>query len=222
MNILLVGGHTRTRYLAAALKARGYHVRVVGDDYGWCKKLADDYEVETVCGDGTDPLTLKEAAADKMDMIAAVSGKDAFNLLVCEIAKKQMLTRKTLAVVNDPKNQKLFEELGVDKCVSFTRFLEDRIEQEEIADHICRYLPIADGRVVVCEAIIDADSKVLNRKLWEIPLPPQSIIGCIIREDQTLIPQGNTQLEEGDHAVILSSAESVDEVTALLSGHKKR
>lgn len=222
MNILLVGGRQRTRLLTRALKARDYHVRVINEDFDWCKTLADEYEVETVCGDGTDPFLLKEAAADKMDMVAALDDKDAFNLLVCEIAKKQFHAKKTFAIVNDPKNEAFFEDLGVDKCVSVTQFLADMIEQEAIANNICKYLPVADGRVVVCEVPINSESAVLNSKLWEMALPPQSIIGCIIRDGQTMIPQGNTQLKAGDHAVVLSSVESADEVAAILSGKRKK
>ncbi|MBE6831505.1 MAG: hypothetical protein E7519_15000 [Ruminococcaceae bacterium] len=134
MNILLVGEQTKTRFLTGALKAHGHRVKVIGKDFCWCKKLTDEYEVETICGDGTDPAILKAAEADKMDLIAALSSKDAFNLLICEIAKKYFHTLKTFAVVNDPKNQVLFKELGVDTCVSITRILEERIEQEETAD----------------------------------------------------------------------------------------
>jgi len=96
------------------------------------------------------------------------------------------------------------------------------IAQETIPNSINRYLQIDNGRVVICEVVIDEKSTAINQKLWEIGLPLQSIISCIIRGEQTMIPQGSTVLKAGDKAVVLSSAEVMDEAVSILTGKKKR
>ena len=222
MNILLVGGHQKARFLTKCLKEQNYDVKVINEDYDWCKMLADEYEVTTVCGDGSSPSVLKNAQADQMDIVVALGNKDAANLLVCEIAKKQFHVAKTIAIAADPKNVRLFQDLGVDRCVSATQYLTEVIAQETISNSFSRYLQLENGRVVICEVVIDEESTALDRKLWEIGLPPQSIISCIIRGEQTIIPQGSTELKANDKAVVLSSSEAMEEAISILTGKKEK
>ena len=45
-----------------------------------------------------------------------------------------------------------------------------------------------------------------DKKLWEINLPGEVIVGCILRKDQTIIPRGDSRIMAGDTLVLLSSA----------------
>jgi len=218
MKILLAGGHQETRVLAKSLKLKNYDVTVVNEDEAWCYMLADEYEVTAVCGDGTSPDILRNAHADQMDLVVALDHKDASNLLTCQISKNQFHVSKTIAVVADPNNELLFRELGVDRCISTTHYLMEMIEQESITDSIGRYLQIENGKVVIFEVEINEQSKVINQKLWKIGLPPQSIISCIIRGEQTIIPEGNTELKVNDRAVVVSVADAMEKVKNVLTG----
>lgn len=218
MKILLVGGHQETQFLAKSLKLKNYDVTVVNEDEAWCYKLADEYEVTAFCGDGTSPGILRNARTDQMDLVVALDHKDSSNLLTCQISKNQFHVSKTIAVVADPNNELLFKELGVDRCISTTHYLMEMIEQEAITDSISRYLQIENGRVTIFEVEINEQSKVINQKLWKISLPPQSIIICIIRGEQTIIPEGNTEFKVNDKAIVISAADAMDKTMNVLTG----
>ncbi|MEN6317106.1 MAG: TrkA family potassium uptake protein [Clostridiaceae bacterium] len=220
MKILLVGGHQKANFLIKSLKARGHDITVINEDYEWCNMLTNTHEVISVNGDGTKPYVLEDARASKMDAVIALSNKDSANLIVCEIAKKQFHVKNTVAVVNDPNNVKMFKELGVNKCISATQMLADVIEQDAITENLKSYMPMENGKVVISEIELDDKSPVLNKKLWEIGFPKDSTVGCIIRTDQTIIPQGNTELKAGDKVILLSSPEVLENITLLLSGGK--
>ncbi len=173
-------------------------------------------------GDGTKPYILEDAGILKMDTVIALSNMDSANLIVCEIAKKQFYVKNTFAVVNDPENMRVFRELGVNKCISVEQILTDAIEQEAIMENLKSYLPMENVKIVICEVELDDKSPVLNKKLWEIGLPKDSIIGCIIRAEQTIIPQGNTDLKAGNRVILLSSPDSMYKINLLLSGGKAR
>ena len=222
MNILLVEGNQKTRFLIKMLKDNDHHVTVVGQDYSWCKTLADTFEITSICGDGTKSYILKDAQADKMDIVIALGEEDSANLIVCELAKTQFHVKNVYAAINDPKNADLFKKLGVDKCVSTVQLFAEIIEQASIEDNIKKYLPIENGRIVICEVILDEKSPVLNKKLWEIGFPPQSMISCIIRGDQPIIPQGSTQLAAGDKAIVISSSDVVNQVLSILTLKKSK
>lgn len=130
MNILLAGGHNETRFLARTLRLNNHHITVINEEEAFCTLLADEYDVISVCGNGADPNVLRNARVDKMDLVVALEHKDAANLVICEIAKKQFHASKTIAVVTDPRNTELFRELGVDCCICITDFLVNIIEGE--------------------------------------------------------------------------------------------
>ena len=222
MKILLVDGHQKANFLTKSLKAKGHDITVINEDYEWCKMLTTAHEVISVNGDGTKPYMLEEAGASGMDAVIALSNKDSRNLIICEIAKKQFHVKNTFAVVNDPKNVNVFKELGVNRCISATQMLADVIEQEAITENLKSYLPKENGKVAIYEIELDDKSPVLNKKLWEIGFPNDSIVGCIIRTDQTIIPQGNTELKTGDKVILLSSPEVLYKATLLLSGDQSK
>jgi len=222
MKILLVGGHQKLNFLTKSLKAKGHDVTIINEDAEWCTLLSNTHEVVSIHGDGTKPNVLEDAGAAHMDTVIALSNKDASNLIICQIAKKQFNVKNTFAVVNDPKNMKIFKELGVNKCISTTQILTDVIEQEAVVETLHSYLPMENGKVLICEIELDEKSPVLNKKLWEIGFPKESIVGCIIRMEETIIPQGNMELKVGDKVIVLSSPESFEKVTLLLSGKQSK
>ena len=62
--------------------------------------------------------------------MAAVTGDDAVNLAACQIAKMRFNVPRSIARVNDPKNEKLFRQLAIDEIVSPTRSILGVIEHE--------------------------------------------------------------------------------------------
>lgn len=154
--------------------------------------------------------------------MGALYYQDAANLIVSELAKKQFNVKHTFAIVNDPKNAELFQGFGVDKCVNTTRSFNKLIEQQAIEENIKKYLPIEDGQVVICDVVLTENSPAVNKKLWEIGFPAQSIIACVLRGEEIILPQGNTLLMAGDKAVVLSSAQSMEKTIILLNGKSKK
>lgn len=130
MKILLVGGSCETRFLVKSLRIKNYNVTVINQDKAFCTALSDEYDIISVCGDGSNPYVLEKAQVDKMDFVVALDDKDATNFLVCEIAKNQFYVPKVMAVVADPQNKELFCELDVDCCICMTDFFEEMIEPQ--------------------------------------------------------------------------------------------
>lgn len=222
MKILLVNGEEKTESLIKSLIATGHEVTAIEHDYGRCRRLSDTFEIVTANGDGTNSRVMRDARAGRMDAVIALSDSDAANLLVCELAKKVFHVKRTYTLANDPQNIGLFRTLGVDRCISPAQLFSELIGQEALENNIRNYLPIENGKVVLFEIALDEASPARNKKLWEIGLPPQSIVSCILRGDETVIPQGNTVLEAGDRVVVVSSAEAAGEVLTILSGNGKR
>src|SRR5207245_10520851 len=72
----------------------------------------------------------REAGCSRADALIAVTGDDAKNLVICQLAKLQCHTPRVIARVNNPKNEIVFKTLGIDETISSTRVLMGVIEQE--------------------------------------------------------------------------------------------
>lgn len=220
MKILLVGGHQKTNFLTKSLKARHHIVTIINEDIEWCRYLSSLYDVIAVHGDGTKPFILEDAGTAEMDVVIALSNFDSTNLVVCQLAKKQFGVRTTIAVVNDPKKEKIFRRLGVSKCISAPQMITEVIESEATVDEIRSYLPLEEGNLVCFEAELSGQCRTIGQTLSEMNLPDHCVIGCIIRNAVPFVPKGDTRLEKGDRVIVISNQEVVDRITMCLTGKK--
>lgn len=73
--------------------------------------------------------------------------------------------------------------------------------------------------LIYIEIPILKGSKIAGKKLWELNVPKEIIIGCILRGDQSLIPRGDTRIIEGDVLLIITSDRSKLEEIKELTEH---
>ena len=81
------------------------------------------------------------------------------------------------------------------------------MEEQALMDEMTRRISVDEGRIHVLEIPVPKDSEIAGRKLWELNLPKEVIIGCILRNDQSLIPRGDSRINEGDILLIITSDE---------------
>ena len=203
--VLLIGGRNKAKSLASSLINKGYHVTVINDTYEDCMKLAEIEKLTVINGDGTRPFVLEDANAGDADIAIALTSKDEDNLVVCELCKKKFHVKKTVALLTDPKKTNFFYKMGIDCVVCAISAITGIIEQQTFMDKIATLVPIGEGRVSIAEVPIPGTAPAVGKKLWEINLPKQVVIGCILRGDMTMVPRGDTRILAGDMLVLISS-----------------
>ncbi|MEZ4358038.1 MAG: NAD-binding protein [Eubacteriales bacterium] len=203
-HILLVGGRSKTKSLALSLLKRGYKVTVINDTYEDCMKLAEIDKITVINGDGTKPFILEDASAGDADIVIALTSKDEDNLVICELCKKRFHVGKAVALVSDPKKTEFFYKMGIDSVVCAISAVTSIIEQQTFVEEMANIIPIGEGRIQIAEVLISGNAPVIGKKLWEINLPKEVIIGCILRGDTAMIPRGDTRILAGDELVLIS------------------
>lgn len=204
--VLLIGGRSKAGSLALSLIKRGYQAVVVNSTYEDCLKLAEIEKLTVINGDGTKPYILEEANAGDCDIAIALTSKDEDNLVICELCKKRFRIKKTVALVSDPKKTDFFFKMGIDSVVCAITAVTSIIEQQTFVDKMENVIPIGEGRVQIAEIPILGNAPVVGKKLWEINLPKEVIIGCVLRGDTTMIPRGDTKILAGDMLVLISGS----------------
>ena len=216
--ILIAGGFLKTKSLADSLVEQGYEVRIINKESDACTSLAKSHSYWVVHGDASKPYVLDEADIDTVDIVIALTHSDADNLVICELAKKKYHVQKTVAVVNDPRKIPFFYQMGVDSVVCATNAIVAIIEQQTLMNDLTNVVPIGEGQCNIMEIPMLKSAPVLNRQLQEIALPKGVIIGCILRGEENVVPNGSTTILEGDVLVVISANNKEMEAIRVLTG----
>lgn len=217
MNILLISELKKAYFLAKTLIGQGHRITLISRDQDLCRSLFEAFDIPGVLGDAGNSSVLEQADIRKMDIVIAISENDAENLVVCELAKREYHIKSAIAVVNNPANISFFEQNGVDYCISEADVIDSLIRKDDIGNNIRKLLPSGDQDIIVNEVTLNARSQVLNKKIWEIPLPPQCIVGCILRNGHAMIPQGTTECQNNDRLIVIASSAVMQAAILLLS-----
>ena len=133
MRILIVGGGNVGYYLVKTLMAEKHHIMLIDSSRARCERVDNAFGgpyVEVTHGDGTSADCLREAGVCDAEALIAVTGQDQNNLVCCQLAKDYFGVKRTIARVKNPKNIRVFEQLGVDSVISSTARIAGSIDQE--------------------------------------------------------------------------------------------
>jgi trk system potassium uptake protein TrkA len=219
MYIIVVGGGKVGYHLSKALLAEGHEVLIVERDRSRVEFISSELGSICLLGDGCEAAVLAEAGTSRADMLIAVTGDDEDNLVSCQVAKYKFKVPRTIARSSNPKNETLFQMLGIDFTVSSTNVIMENIQQE-VPTHILTHLLTIQGKgIELVEIKIPADSKSVGKNVKDLNLPTGSVLALIIRRDQK--PQMATPdavIQTGDQIIALTPTKTEDQLKTALRG----
>ena len=216
--VFLIGGFNKTKSLAISLIKKGYRVTAINSDRADCETLAQIEKLNVFNGDGSKPFILEEANAYNADIAIALTDYDDYNLVICELCKKKFHVKKTVAVISDPKKTEFFYRMGIDSVVCAVAAVTSIIEQQAFLEEMATLVPIGNGQIRIAQVPISHTAPSVNKKLWELSLPKDVIIGCIMRGDKNMVPRGDTRIIAGDMLVLISTDEHEKAAVRELTG----
>ncbi len=209
MYIIVIGAGKVGFHLAKELVEANHEVLVIEQDTERAKATSDDLGDIVMEGDGCEATVLEKAGTSRADMLLAVTGDDEDNLVSCQVAKQRFNVARTVARINDPKNEEIFRKLEVDITVSATSAIMAHIEQELPTHHLIPLMRLKGSGLEIVEIRIPEDSRVVGQAVRSIMLPYQSMISLIVGEDgQPKVPSGETIIHAGDEVVAVTMHQS--------------
>jgi trk system potassium uptake protein TrkA len=169
-------------------------------------------------GDGCDINILEQSGIEKAAFFAAVTGSDEDNFVACQLAKTGYNVLRTVARVNNPNNEAIFSELGVDVPVNSTTIIAKIVEEEVSLDDFINLLSFKKGNISLVRVDLSDDSPAIGKMIKDIILPPNSVLVSIIRGGDIIIPKGETVLTPGDDVIAITSVENEQSLLASLIG----
>lgn len=218
MYIIIAGAGKVGYFLAKRLVANKNTVSIVDKDKVVCEELSKELEALVINGDACDPHILEEAGIERADVLAAVTGDDEDNLIICQMAKQLFNVQRTVGRVNNPDNEHTFSELGIDVPVDSTKLIAKVIEEEVSFSDFVNLMSFKRGKLTIVRVDLPADSPVINKAVKDISLPKDSVLVSILRGEDVIVPRGDTVLKPGDDLIALTLIGNEPQLLNLLVG----
>lgn len=215
MFVVIAGGGKAGRNLARMLMAKDHEVTVIEVDRHRYQRLEREFEHAALFGDATEIFMLERAGIERADVVAAVTGDDEDNIIICQVAQKKYGVGKAIARVNNPENQEAFDVLGVGPTVCSTMSMLSLIEHEMPAHRLVHLLSLRKENLEIVEVMLEEGSPVDGQRVDAIDLPDGVLLISILRDASALIPQGATVLNAGDQILAILEPGKEEDLTRL-------
>ena len=212
MYIVVVGGGKVGYYLAKELLEAGHELVILEKNASRARQISDELGSIVLNRDGCEGKHLAEAGANRAAVVAAVTGDDEDNLVVCQMAKHHFDVPKTIARVNNPRNEDLFKHLGVNEIISPTRMVLGAIEQDIPVHELLHLAQLKGGEMELVEAQISENSPALGRTATDINLPEGSSLFLLLRGNSVQQVRADTVFQAGDKVLAVAKGDSGEEV----------
>jgi trk system potassium uptake protein TrkA len=219
-NVLIIGGGNIGLHLAKILEENfdDLRIKIIEKDKKRAEEIANELSSSIVInGDALDEEILKEANLEGSETVLALTNDDANNMMVCVLAEKTGLKKRTIAIVNKTNYNLLQDSLNIDDLVDPRMTTVSRIMEHVHKGTIGTVYSLLDGEYEFIEAKILDKSELLNKKIRDANLPNDIRIGAIVRKDQVIIPRSNFIFEKDDLVVFLAKREELKAVENIFS-----
>lgn len=217
--VFIAGGGNIGLNLARELERKGYSVKLIEQNPHRADAIADMVNKTVVLnGDAADATLLLQENIENADVFCSVTEKDEINILSANLAKQLGATR-VMALVNKPAYVDHLEHRDINVIVSPRVATIGSVLAHIRRGDVVSVHSFRRGKAEAIEAIAHGDarsSKVIGRGVREIPFPPGTGVGAIVRDGKVIIPNVNTIIEPEDHVIVFMDNKScITDVEAL-------
>lgn len=209
MFIVISGGSTTSEYLISMMLDLNHRITVIEEDKETVDHLANvlPSQVLIIEGDGTDSAVQLDAGTDDADLFIALMGHDETNLVACEIAMTAFNVPRCIASVNNPKNNRIFQEVGIEP-VSSTELIARMVEEEAIVGDMRMIFSLREGDIAMVEAKLPADMRHKDGvKVSDLPHLHNIRLIAVIRDDDFVMISKDTVLMPGESIIAVTKSD---------------
>ncbi len=218
-NIMIVGGGRIGYYLADSLTKKKYKVKLIEQDRALAEELAERLpRVTVVCGNGTQHDLLIEEGIEAMDAFVALTDIDEENIIVSMFANKKQV-KKTITQIKDDDLYGMLDELGINNNVSPKQIVADRIISytralaNTVGSNVLTLYRLVNDQVEALEFAAKKQARFYNKPLKSLKIKENCLIACIIRQNDVIIPNGDSEIQLGDNVVVVTTHKDFDDLT---------
>ena len=215
--VMIAGGSQEGLHIAESLAQNGVEATIIERDRKRCLELAGALpKVLVLNGDATDLELLEMEGVAGMDAFVASTGNDETNLLTSLLAKT-VGARKVVTLIDDFSYLQLIPRLDIDASVSPRLSTVNAILRDVRGERITSVATLKGIDAEAIEFTVAAGSKIAGTQLRDVHFPHGSIVGMLVRGDEVIVPQGDTEFRAGDIAIVLALPTCIRDIDKLFA-----
>jgi trk system potassium uptake protein TrkA len=222
MRVIIVGAGEVGFHLAERLSLENQDVVVIEMDPERAERASELLDVMTVVGNGASIPVLEKAGIRGARILLAVTSKDEVNLISC-LAANRLRVDYTIARISNPdyyaRGSVLSRErLGIDLMINPEREAAReafQLLQSAAATDVANF---ANGQVQLIGLVVKEGAPVAGKSVARLGAELKDyhyVLAAIVRGEETIIPDGASRVEEGDHIYVLSPTSEVPAIPPL-------
>lgn len=217
MRVLIISGETQGQNIAERLLAKDeyqmmfrsaeHQVTFVEENEALCKELEQRYNVPIYQGDGTKKELLGQVGLDNIDVVIAAFEDDGRNVIAA-LQARQLKLEKVIAIVQNSEYTQLLEQNNV---VVVNAPWATAAMVENILDNpvLAQLFEFGIGAASLLEVSVPENAKINGNIIRDIDIPKGCLIAAIIRDNQFVVPRGNTSIEVDDRVIFIGPASAI-------------
>ena len=168
-------------------------------------EAADALENTTILhGSGTDPDLFNDINMKDADLFLALSNDDEMNILSALLAKKHG-AKRAVVITNDPDYLPILDSIGMDVTINPRLITVSEILKHLRKGQVANLYKLIEGEAEVLEISPNSESSAIGKRINQLKMPEQSIIGAVLRkDDEMVVPAGATEILEGDTVIVVT------------------
>jgi trk system potassium uptake protein TrkA len=224
-HVVIAGGGNIGMSLAQQIE-REHHVKLIERDPRRARRISEQLSNTIVLnGDAADEELLVEENIDNADVFVAVTNAEEANILSAMLAKR-LGCRKVMALINRPAYAELMESGTIDVALSPQTVTIGSLLAYVRRGDVVRVHSLRRGAAEAIEAVahgVQGNSRVIGRRIEEIPLPEGTTIAAVVRGEEVLIAHHDTRIQPDDHVILfLTDRRHVEAVERLFDVPRRR
>lgn len=215
--VLIIGGGRVGGRLAVQLEKQSIYCKIIEKQEARCAVLADRLNKAVVLhGDGSDQGLLSEENIADMDVVVTLTNDEETNILSSLLAKR-MGAGKAITKISKFSYFPLVSAIGIEQVVSTRLSAINSILQHVRKGKVLSAISLKGEEAEALEVVALETSTIVSKPLKHIAFPKGAIVAGIIRNDQIIIPSGESRIEPDDHIIIFARRQAIADIEKLLS-----
>ena len=226
MNIIIAGAGEVGGHAAEVLSAAGHNVTIIDRSVDRLRQLSDTLDLRTLVGYCTHFDVLREAGAEKCDLLIAATHVDEINLLAASVARAAGV-KKAIVRVHHTANFSLrrtpyARQLGIDEliCPEYSTALA--IARSIRNPGSIALEEFAGGKLLMQRFRVGEKAPAIGKKLADVVLPPSTRLATVERNGVSSIAKADTTILEGDFITLIGATKTFDSARKLFDKGKQK
>jgi len=205
--VIIMGG-TKMAIKTALTAPDNLNINIIENDPQRIKKLNEHLQWRSRCtifdGDASNMDFLVSEGLQDADAFIALSDDSETNILTSLLIRQELKIKKTIAEVENLDYLQMAESFDIGTIINKKLIAASYIHQMMLKADVNNVKSLTLGNAEVSEFTVKEDSRIAKKPVRELKLPKETTVGGLVREGEGFLVKGNTQIQPGDHVIVLS------------------